>query len=488
MLRAMLRDTLTYTLPAMLSQGLGLILLPIYARVLTRDEFGAFDLLLAVTPIVMIVMSLEIQQGLARLRADADAEERRRMTGTAWIACTAGFLVFAVVGLSAPDLWGRLVFGRDDFGGIVRLGVISVTATAAYNVVLNQFRWELRSRTYALVSSLYALVTVALTVVLTVVDRLGLSGVLISQAVAAVVATATGLVLLRGSWQWVVDRTHLRRMLAFSLPLIPASLSVLVTLYFNRVALRAFGDLGDVASYGVAARLAGFVGLLVIGLQSAVTPLVYDHYREKETPAQLAHMFSGVIAVCIAICVGLNAFAADLTVVLAGREYLSSAPLVALIAPALLMGQLYVFAPGMGIALKTRAQLAVAGVAALVDVLVNIALVPWLGALGASLAAVASSGAFLGLWVRESQKHYPVPFERRRLVHGLALFVVGSLAATIVRTSSAPLDTLGIVAKAAVILVCVGLLYRARLFEGVLAVVRDRTRPATTDPGSGTNG
>jgi O-antigen/teichoic acid export membrane protein len=484
----MLRDSITYTLPAALSHGLGLVLLPIYARVLTRDEFGALDLILSIAPIVMVVMTLEIQQGLARLRADADAEDRRRMTGTAWIASGCALLVFVAVGLSTADPLSAVAFGRDDFANSLRLGVLSVAATAAYTMVLNQFRWELRSRTYAVVSTLYALMAVALTVMMTVVDRLGLPGVLLSQALAGAVATIAGLVLLRGAWRPVVDRAHLRRMLAFSLPLVPASLSVFVTLYFNRLALSVFSDLDDVASYGMAARLAGVVGLLVVGLQNAITPLVYHHYRDQETPGQLARMFSGVIGLCIAVSVGLNAFAADITVVFGGREYLSSAPLVALIAPALLMGQLYVFAPGMGIALRTRAQLAVAAAAAGVDIIANLALVPTLGALGGALAALASSGAFLALWIRASQRYYPIPFEYRRLVSGLGLLALCSVLAAVVRSSSAPLDPAGLVLKVAVVLVCLALLYRVQLFEGLLSGLRDRSTPATEDPRARTTG
>ena len=232
---------------------------------------------------------------------------------------------------------------------------------------------------------------VALTIRTTVVDQLGLAGVLIAQALAAGTASIIALVLLRGSWRLVVDRIHLRRMLAFSLPLIPASLCVLLTLYFNRIALRVFRDLDDVATFGMAVRLAGFVGLLVVGMQSAVTPLVYSHHRDKDAPLQLAQMFSGVIG---SVHRGLRrpqCLRRRHCGRLRGREYLSSAPLVALIAPALLMGQLYVFAPGMGIALKTRAQLGVAATAAVVDVIANLALVPSLGAFGASLATVASS-------------------------------------------------------------------------------------------------
>lgn len=488
MLRTMLRDTVTYAVPAMLSQGLGVILLPIYARVLTRDEFGAMDLILAVAPIVTVVMSLEIQQGLARLRVDAEPEERRRMTGTAWIASGCGLFIFVVVGLSAAGPLGHLIFGRDGMSTSVRLGVLSIAATAVYNVVIGQFRWELRSRTYALVSSLYAIFAVGLTVILTVVHRLGLSGILLSQTVAAAVATLAALALLRGSWRPVVDRAHLRRMLAFSLPLIPASLSVFVTLYFNRLALRYFGGLGDVASYGMGARVAGFVGLLIVGMQSAVTPLVYNHYRDKDTPRQLAHVFSGVVGLCIVVCVALNVFAADIVTLFAGRAYLSSATLVALIAPALLMGQLYVFAPGISIGLKTRAQLGVAVAAAVVDVIANLAFVPTLGALGGALATVISSSAFLGLWVRVSQRYYPIPFEGRRLTRALALFALLSVVATLVRSATAPLDALGLALKVVVALGGLALLYRARLFDGVISVLRAGPTTSAQDPSAHTNG
>jgi O-antigen/teichoic acid export membrane protein len=487
-LRSMLRDTVTYTVPAILSQGLGVILLPIYARVLTRDEFGAMDLILAVAPIVTVVLSLEIQQGLSRLRVDADLEERRRMTGTAWIAVCCGLVIFLVVGVSAAGPLGLLLFGREGLATTMRLGVLSIGATAVYNVVLGQFRWELRSRTYAGVSTLYAILTLALTATLTVVAHLGLAGVLLSQALSGVAATVAALLLLRDSWRPVVDRSHLRRMLAFSLPLIPASLSVFVTLYFNRVALRYFGNLGEVASYGMAARVAGFVGLLIVGMQSAVTPLIYNHFRERDTPGQLAHMFSGVIGLCVAVCVALNAFAADILTVFAGRSYLSSASLVALIAPALLMGQLYVFAPGISIGLKTRAQLGVAVAAAVIDIVANLALVPGLGALGGALATVISSSTFLGLWICVSQRYYRIPFEYRRIAAALGQFAGLSVVAAIVRSSTVPLEAVGLALKLAVALGSLALLYRAGLFAGVIAVLRERPTPSAADPSAHTSG
>ncbi len=238
----------------------------------------------------------------------------------------------------------------------------------------------------------------------------------------------------------------------------------------------------------MAARVAGFVGLLIVGMQSAVTPLIYNHFRERDTPGQLAHMFSGVIGLCIAVCVALNAFAADILTVFAGRSYLSSASLVALIAPALLMGQLYVFAPGISIGLKTRAQLGVAVAAAVVDIIANLALVPGLGALGGALATVISSSTFLGLWICVSQRYYRIPFEYRRIAAALGLFAGLSVAAAVVRSSTVPLEAVGLALKLAVALGSLALLYRAGLFEGVFAALRGRPTPSAADPSAHTSG
>lgn len=472
MLRAVVRDGAIYSLPALLSRGLGLILLPIYGRVLSRPEFGLFDLLLAVGPILNVVVCLEVQQGLARLRQEADEATRRRMTGTVWVFSTLAYLVFITAALSLSTVISDKAVGNAELSNVVRLGFVSLAIGALFNLVLNQFRWELRSRSFAAVSALYAIATVVLTVALTVIGDWGLRGVFLAQCISGAMGVATCLALLRQSWTPAFSLEQLRRILTFSLPLVPASFFVLLMLSFNRMALNYFADLGEVASYGMAARLAGLVGLLIVGLQGAVTPLVYSHYRDPTTPGQLAQLFAGVLGLCFILCLALNAFAADLVVLVAGRPYASSAGLIPLIAVALLAGQLYVLAPGMAIAQKTKSQLAVAAVSALTDVVLNIVLVPPLGARGAALAAACSSIVFLGLWLRASQRHYPIPFDWPRVFGGVAIFLAASVGAAIARIATEPLSVAGLLVKIGVLLSGAALLYQARLFQGVLTAWR----------------
>ena len=84
---------------------------------------------------------------------------------------------------------------------------------------------------------------------------------------------------------------QLRAMLRFSAPLVPAGLAVFISLYINRFALNHFGSLEDVGHFGIGSRIAGLVALLILGIQAALTPLVYQHYREPQTPGQIARLF-----------------------------------------------------------------------------------------------------------------------------------------------------------------------------------------------------
>jgi len=46
LIKFFLRDALIYTLPTVLSRGIGVFLLPIYTHIASPDELGALDLFL----------------------------------------------------------------------------------------------------------------------------------------------------------------------------------------------------------------------------------------------------------------------------------------------------------------------------------------------------------------------------------------------------------------------------------------------------------
>jgi O-antigen/teichoic acid export membrane protein len=248
------------------------------------------------------------------------------------------------------------------------------------------------------------------------------------SAVAGLVALACA-VALRRDIAWGLDRTELRAMLAFSLPLVPAGVAVFATVYLHRYVLGALGTLDDVGLFGIASRVAALATLVLIGVQGALTPLVYAHHAEPGTPARLARLLEAFWAFALLACLALAAFGRELLALLATPSYAGAAPLVLWLAPAALLAQMYIFAPGIPLAKKTGWQLALTVVSGTLGLLLALVLVPRWQAQGAALAAWVASAVFFGAWLAAGQRLYPLPLRWGSLALATATFV--ALAAAV---------------------------------------------------------
>jgi O-antigen/teichoic acid export membrane protein len=417
MIKDTLHDSLTYGLASLLSKGLAIFLLPIYTRVLTARDYGAYDLLLTLGTLANLIVALEISQGLARYWADTkDQDGRRKMAGTALWFSGGMYGLFLVLGLVFSAPLSRWFLGAEGFLSAFQLGLGFIAANGIYYLLLNQFRWELRSSAYAVASFAFAFATLVFAVIFCFWLGMGLEGVMLSQLLAASCAALLSWGMLRSSFTWSFDARFLRRMLAFSAPLVPAGLAIFISLYVNRVALSHYASLDEVGLFGIASRLAGVAGLIMVGIQSALTPLVYQHFQESETPARIAMLFNWFLAVAMVACLGLTLTAEKLLLIFTTPEYMAAASLVAYLAPALLLSQMYIFAPGIGIRKKTYWQLLVAILAAGVSMLGNWLLVPRWGGTGAAVATLLSALVFFVAWVGVSQRLYPIPYAWARIV------------------------------------------------------------------------
>lgn len=425
----MIRHSVIYMVPTILTKGLGFLLLPIYTHAFAPSDYGALDLITSLGPMVQVVITLEVVQGMVRLRVDLPPDQRARLTGTTWLFSLLVYAAFVAVALPSAPWLAQHVLGNGDLVDVTRIGIVSITMSALATMFLNQFRWELRSTTYTILATCYAVTTIVVAAWMALVAELGVFGVLAGQAASAAVFSLIAVALARHSVRWVLSGTLLRRMLAYSWPLVPASLSVTLTLYFDRIALTVLTSLQEVGVFGVAARLASVITILVAALQTAVMPLILAHYTEPGTPASLAKVFRWALAILLSVCLALHLAAQELVALLAPPAYAGAAKLVPVLALAMMVNQLYVFFPGMALAMKTRQQLAVTVAAAVVTLVANIALIPALGASGAALATLWAALTFFALWSAASQRHYPLPLELGVLGRGVLLFVAASATA-----------------------------------------------------------
>lgn len=423
MLKAFLRDSVIYAIPSIVSRGLAVILIPLYTRVLSPADYGAFDLLSAFAVLVNLTVALEVSQGVARFYSGEQNAERRVAYASSafWftLLCYAVFLAITLIFSSALSL---LVMGRDGMETAFQVGVIYIFINGIFYLLQNQFRWELRSAHYAIVSMIVSVSTAVLAVILTYVWTWGLVGLLIGMAGGAFLGVLYGLWYLRGSFCFQFDRARLQEMLVFSAPLVPSGISVFVSQYIDRLMINHYLSLDDVGLFGIGFRVASIVGLVIVGFQGALTPLIYAHYRDPATPEQLARIFRIFVSFALLLFFVVSVFAKEIMTVLTAPAYYDAANIVVFLVPAILLSNMYIFAPGTAIEKKTHIILWINVGGAFLNVILNAAMIPNFGIEGASVAKLISYGVVFAAYMWFSQKLYYVPHDWKAIIQ-VSLFV-----------------------------------------------------------------
>ncbi|TSE31336.1 oligosaccharide flippase family protein [Tepidimonas taiwanensis] len=424
MLRAFFRDCIIYTIPAAVSRGLGLLLVPIYTRILSPEDYGTLDMLMVFGGLVNLTVALEVSQGVARFYAvETSSARKRSLASTAFWFTLGCYGLFVLLGLAGSRVLSPWVTGRDGLESIFRIAVFGIGLNGVFYLIQNQFRWELRSRRYTETNLLMSFVTLVAAVGFAYGLDWGLVGVLWGTVLGSLAGVVYGLSWLRTSYGWQFDCALLWRMLRFSIPLVPSGLMVWMSTYLDRLMINHYLSLHEVGLYGVGYRLSSVVWFVLVGVQGALMPLVYHHYREPSTPSQLATIFRLFLAGALLTFLTLTLFAHDFLVIMTTPDFYGSASVVIYLVPAITLSQMYIFAPGIGIAKKTHVYIWINLAGVVVNALLNWWLIPALGMIGAAIATLAGSSCVFALCMYISQKSYPVPHEWKRLSFATVLAI-----------------------------------------------------------------
>ena len=125
-----------------------------------------------------------------------------------------------------------------------------------------------------------------------------------------------------------------------------------VSLYIDRLMINHFLSVHEVGLYSVGYRLASVGGLVMVCIQGSLTPLVYANYQNLKHQGTLRKIFRLFLFFVILMFLILTLFAKDILVVFTTPQFYGSSVVVIFLVPAILLGNMYIFSPGIGIAKK----------------------------------------------------------------------------------------------------------------------------------------
>ena len=446
-----------------ISKVLVFLLMPLYTLLLSTEQFGTADILTQTANLLIPLAALGISDGLFRFALDTKGESRKEVFTTAL-----SVVVIGILPLAAIIQLLRLV---DIYDGYVWLILFYVCAANLHLVCANYLRACDKTKAFALQGIVNTVLTILLNVLFLVVLDLGVLGYVLSVAVADTVITVAIFFICRLYRDISFKREEkglLARMLKFSIPYIPTTMMWMITSASDRFIVTAFSGAAENGLYAAAYKLPTLISLAGgVFIEAWQFSSVSDSEPEERAKffGTVYRNYMGIIFMGTSV---LIAGSKILTTLLLADSYYSSWKYVPVLAIAMIFSAFSAFM-GSVYFLEKRSMrsFVTASVGALTNIVLNFALIPSFGAMGAAVATAISYMAAFVIRAIDTSKYLKFSLCIPRLVINTVLII----AQTVLMLLDLPNFTHRVIIQ--LVIVAIFALYNGKeIFSTVIGILK----------------
>lgn len=366
----------------------------VMARLLTQAAYGRVVLTLAIVNFLGIIALLGVDDGVMRQYPqyeDNPTKARGIIRASFGISLVSGFVAGISLFLAAPMI-ATLAFNDTSLEILIRIAAVSVPFITVRSVAVALARGARDARTHTYVDQLAEPILRFLLIAGLIFSGFGAVGAVSGQATAYVVSGILALLLLRRILPWFNQPSvsMYRTVLAFSLPLVAVEGMNAFVSQMDIYILGYFRPSSTVGVYNIALQLSNLFYPLLISLSFLLPPVLTRLHKqgEGEEMRQIYQLITKWIVIFGIPLLVLFIFAPELVISsLFGVDYTEGVTPLRILAianfVAICTGPITVSLIGLG---ENRLVFYIMLYQTVVNILLDIILIPTYGATGAALA------------------------------------------------------------------------------------------------------
>lgn len=411
-----------YSIGNMSTKLIGLVLIPLYTDqdYLSVSDYGALGVLEITSQVLVALMSLTLSQSLTRWFWDKNYIKQQKsifFTSLMVLIFLSGVMLAGSIPFSLS--FSKLLFNSPAYSYIFTLLLINSAMQILITQVQTLLKLQAKALWYSIVNILRLGIILILTIYFIVYRGKKLDGIfeaqLIGSAVVLLLLIPYTLKNSRARFEWKI----MLEMLNYSLPLMLASISGVFFAVIDRYSLNYMDGLEKVGVYNLGYKIASTLKVVIItSVQLALSPILMKRINDPDNK----HFYSRVMTYFgygLMFCVvGLSLFSLEVIKV-ASRDiiYWESANIVAILAFSFFFSMLKDSAfIGLQVVKKTRISGSLIAISSVINLGLNILLIPRYSIYGAAVGTLVSQIIFFAMIYAASQKWYRIPYELWRVL------------------------------------------------------------------------
>lgn len=399
--RKLLKNSMVFAIGNLGSKLISFLLVPFYTYVLTRSQFGTVDLISTGVNMLLPIISLSIFDAVFRFTLDKKEDKNVILSNG---------ITISIVGC----LFALLFIPFFTFLNIpIPVYIYVLLVSSAFSSLLSNFSRAINQiKTFAFAGILGTIVTALGNILLLWYFKFGIQGYILSLILANI-----SMILFLGYRIKVFDRFRikyinkniLKRMIIYSLPLIPNAFSWWVNSSADRYFILAFVGTGANGLYAVANKIPSLLNILnQIFFQSWQMSAV-EEYDSNDASKFYSETFNYYLTFQFIGAAALLIILKPLMQIIVAPSYFISWEYI----PFLLLSVVYSSLSGFlgttyTAAKRTSGIMVTTFIGAVINIIFGFCFVPLFGVQGASIAGLISFGTVLVIRLHDTKVFMPI--------------------------------------------------------------------------------
>ena len=427
--KILLKDVFTYGFMGTLGRVVGFLLLPIFTRIFSVEEYGVIDIIAIFTNLVIVGSSLRLSASLSRYFSDDEKVPKlEELFSTLLIFSTFVNILFFTVIFIFSDSISFLLSEKLEYSNYVKLAA-GIAFFGSINklpfMVLRRQRKIILFTTINLCSSILFTI-LALVSVLWL--NFGLVGIFCAQIISNGLTLITALLVTRKLLVMTFNIDYLKIALKYSLPLIPGKFVMWANQQANRIILLYFLGLTGVGLFGVGYRISSVIFILITFFGRAWGPFSVEMLKYKERKFVFEQSLKYYLGLFFSAGIIISALGPELINILTPNEYYSAYVVIPwIIGASIISGSTRIINIGTAISEKTIDNSFSEMIAFIVNLIISYILIKNFGINGAAIGLFFSQiVSKLFLWrstVRLSEIRFDISF----IIKTIIIYIISSI-------------------------------------------------------------
>jgi len=461
------KHSAVYSLGNIALKGMGIITLPIYLNFLTKAEVGTFGLLDITINIISEILLLGQANSLILFENKKDYADKKN---SIFFTITSFVILINLLFVLLAELFGfsllNLSKSTRDLSDYLPFIIYISLVRVLNNLFLNKLRAEEKSKPYTLLTFVKIVVFIALIFYTVVYLKLSVVGILYSYLVSEI----TILVLITpGMIRRMAPNLNmaaLKEAIKFGSPLIFTSIGIMILNLSDRYLINLFLNLEEVGTYDIAYRIAGIVNMfLILPFNQAMLPSAFKEFNDSRNTRYLSKLMTYMCFVTIWGGLTISIFGKEIILILGNENYIQANVYIPFIVLAYILSAMRnVASNGLLFAEKTYIVALITIFAAILNIILNILLIPIYGTIAAAHTTLISFTVFYIITHWSANRYYKIEYENSKIIKMLFVGIVLFIAQELIKSDNM---IIAILIKLAFIISFPFLLYTIGFYEKV---------------------